>query len=81
MTTPQLLRGSRLLGAGLLLTGCDEGLEVRFAQPFPAQAADMPVFPARHRAVYTAADSSKSLCIGRTAVWRQELMAFTISRH
>lgn len=80
MTVLFCLRGGLVLGAGLLLTACDEGLEVRFAQPFPAQSADMSVFPARHRAVYTAADSTKSLCIGRTAVWRQELQAEMFSR-
>ena len=80
MTTSRFLQGSWLIGAGLLLTACDEGLEVRFAQPFPAQGADMMVFPARNRAVYTAQDSSKSLCIGRTAVWRQELETQLLSR-
>ncbi len=81
MMVSRFLYGSWLVGAGLLLTACDEGLEVRFAQPFPAQAADMAVFPARDRAVYTAQDSSKSLCIGRTAVWRQELQTQLLSRH
>ncbi|MDB5271368.1 MAG: hypothetical protein JWP58_4408 [Hymenobacter sp.] len=80
MTFPQFLQGSWLVGAGLLLTACDDGLEVRFAQPFPAQGTDMTVFPARNRAVYTATDSSKSLCIGRTAVWRQELETQLLSR-
>lgn len=80
MTALFFLRGGLILGAGLLLTACDEGLEVRFAQPFPAQSADMDVFPARHRAVYTAADSTKSLCIGSTAVWRQELQTEMLSR-
>ncbi len=69
------------MGFGWVLTACDGGLEVRFAQPFPAQAADMAVFPARHRAVYTAADSNKSLCIGHTAVWRQELLQVTLGRN
>lgn len=80
MTTWLVLRGFGLVGAALFLTACEGGLEVRFAQPFPAQAADMTVFPARHRAVYTAANSTKSLCIGRTAVWRQELQTNMRSR-
>ena len=80
MMTTQRLWGWGLGAAGLLLTACDDGLEVRFAQPFPAEAADMAVFPARHRGVYTAADSGKSLCIGRTAVWRQELQQTLASR-
>ncbi|GAB3852196.1 hypothetical protein GCM10028822_19630 [Hymenobacter terrigena] len=80
MTTSRLLHVGWLVGAGLLLTACDEGLEVRFAQPFPSQVADMAVFPARHRAVYTARDSTKSLCIGRAAVWRQELETQLLSR-
>lgn len=81
MTTSSLLRGCFLGAATLLLTSCDDGLEIRFSQPFPAQLADLVAFPARHRAVYTASDSSKSLCIGRTAVWRQELQQVTLSRH
>ncbi|MBF9141818.1 hypothetical protein [Hymenobacter properus] len=80
MTTAQRLCGWGLGAAGLLLTACDDGPEVRFAQPFPAQAADMASFPPRHRGVYTAADSGKSLCIGRTAVWRQELQRVMGSR-
>ena len=38
-------------------------------------------FPVRHLGVYTAADSSTSLCIGPTAVWRQELRQWKLSRH
>lgn len=66
----------RAIGLGifsLFVTGCDGGWTVQFAGPFPAQAADMREFPVRHRGVYTAADSSRSVCIGRTAVWRQDL--------
>lgn len=66
---------------GLLLTACDGGWEVVFREPFPRQAADMAAFPARHQGVYTAADPGRSLCIGRTAVWRQELQTMTSSRH
>lgn len=80
MKTLCCLRAGLGLGAGLLLTACDEGLEVRFAQPFPAQATDMVVFPARHQGVYTALDSSQSLCVGRRAVWRQELQQAMLSR-
>lgn len=65
----------------LLLTACDGGWEVAFREPFPAQAADIAAFPARHQGVYTAADPGNSLCIGRTAVWRQELQTTTDSRH
>ena len=74
----------RALGVGIcgtLLAGCDGGWSVQFAGPFPAQAADMAEFPARHRGVYTAADSSNSVCIGRTAVWVQELATRRYSRH
>ena len=80
MAASLVLRGFWLVSTGLCLTACDDGLEVRFAQPFPAHAADMAVFPARHRAVFTAVDSAKSLCIGRTAVWRQELETEMFSR-
>ncbi|MFD2721291.1 hypothetical protein ACFST9_21425 [Hymenobacter monticola] len=80
MMTSQRLRSWGLGTAGLLLAACDDGPEVRFVQPFPAQAADMAVFPARHRGVYTAADVGKSLCIGRTAVWRQELQRVMSTR-
>ena len=38
-------------------------------------------FPTRHLGVYTATDSSKSLCVGPTAVWRQELEHRTRTRH
>lgn len=65
----------------LLLTACDGGWEVAFREPFPRQAADMATFPARHQGVYTAADAGISLCIGRTAVWRQELQTNMQSRH
>ena len=67
------LRAGGLLGAGLLLAACDGGVVVDFAAPFPAARADMPAFPARHQAVYTAADSTTSLCVGPRAVWQQEL--------
>ena len=80
MNNSLMLRTWGLLGAGLLLTACDEGPEIRFAQPFPAQVADLAAFPARHRAVYTAPDSSKSICVGRTAVWQQELVSVMMSR-
>lgn len=70
-----------LVAAGLLLTACGDATEVHFAQPFPANAANVTAFPARHRAVYTALDSSKSLCIGPKAVWRQELQSVMFSRH
>ena len=80
MKTARMLRGVGLLVGGLVVTACDEGLQVRFAEPFPAQVADLPAFPARHRAVYTADDSSSSLCIGRAAVWRQELHSQTLRR-
>lgn len=74
----------RALGVGIcctLLAGCDGGWSVQFAGPFPAQAADMAEFPARHRGVYTAADSSSSVCIGRTAVWVQALETQRLSRY
>lgn len=67
--------------ATVLTTACDGGWEVAFKKPFPSQAADMTEFPARHRGVYTAADPGVSLCIGRTAVWRQELQTMTGTRH
>jgi hypothetical protein len=75
-----MLRVVGLLAGGLAVTACDEGLQVRFAEPFPAQAADLLAFPARHQAVYTADDSTSSLCIGRTALWRQELRNLTFRR-
>lgn len=81
MKISRLLRRWGLGAVGLLVTACEGGLEVRFAQPFPAQAADLAAFPARHCAVYTAADSARSLCIGRTAVWRQELQQRTFRRN
>ena len=79
--------GLRALGVSiswLLLVSCtNERIEriwlVDFAQPFPSRRADMNAFPSRYQGVYTAADSSKSLCIGRTAVWRQELNSSLIS--
>ncbi|MCI1186737.1 hypothetical protein MON38_04855 [Hymenobacter sp. DH14] len=74
----------RVLGLGFcssLLVSCDGGWAVTFAGPFPAQAADMAEFPARHRGVYTADDSTSSVCIGRTAVWVQELETQRHSRH
>ena len=74
----------RALGLGIcssLLLGCDGGWTVSFAGPFPAQAANISEFSARHRGVYTAADSTSSLCIGRTAVWVQELETERHSRH
>jgi hypothetical protein len=81
METAHWLRAIIFGAAGLLLTSCDGGWEVAFREPFPAQATDMMEFPARHRGVYTAADPSLSLCVGRTAVWRQELQTMTESRH
>lgn len=66
----------RAIGVGIcssLLAGCDGGWTVQFAGPFPAQAAEMQEFPARHRGVYTADDSTTSVCIGRTAMWLQGL--------
>jgi hypothetical protein len=81
MKTARMLRVVSLLVGGLAVTACDEGLQVRFAEPFPAQAADLPAFPARYQAVYTADDSTTSLCIGRTAVWRQELCNLTFRRN
>ncbi|OGX82024.1 hypothetical protein BEN47_05235 [Hymenobacter lapidarius] len=74
-------RGAGCVATGLLLAACDEGPVVNFAQPFPAGAFDMAAFPARHQAVYTAADSSTSLHIGRTAVWLQELQSQVLGRH
>jgi hypothetical protein len=76
-----MLQAGGLVAAGLLLTACDKAVEVTFAQPFPAQAPNMRAFPARHRAVYTAADSNQSLCVGARAVWCQELRSQIISRH
>ena len=81
MVTSQALRFGGLLALGLFMTACDGGVEIDFAQPFPTKGADIAVFPARHRGVYTATDSSKSLCIGATAVWRQELHSFIFSRY
>ena len=63
------------------MTACDGGVETEFAQPFPTKGADIAVFPARYQDVYTAADPSKSLCIGATAVWRQERHSFVFSRY
>lgn len=70
-----------LLVLSFLLTACYNGVDVDFAQPFPAQGKVLQEFPARHRAVYTATDSTKSLCIGARAVWRQELRQQTRGRH
>ena len=81
MVTSKALRFGGLLALGLFMTACDGGVEIEFAQPFPTKGVDIAVFPARHRGVYTAADSSKSLCIGATAVWRQELHSFIFSRY
>ncbi|MDQ2770570.1 MAG: hypothetical protein M3Y54_08730 [Bacteroidota bacterium] len=74
---------SRLLFAavGLLLTACEKNHEVAFVDPFPAQAADLVEFPARHRGMYTAADPNVSLCIGHSAMWRQELQTQNWSLH
>lgn len=80
MEASYLLRMVCLAALGLMLTACEDGWVIDFAQPFPMQAADMAAFPARHRAVYTATDSGKSLCIGRTAVWRQELQKMMLGR-
>lgn len=69
------------VGASLLLVACDQrAVVVDFAQPFPTQTPELSVFPARHRAVYTAADSTTSLCIGPRAVWRQQLRSIMLSR-
>ncbi len=73
MANPVVLRGVALLVGGLLVAGCAQNVEVDFAQPFPARAADMMAFQARYQAVYKDVDSTSSLCVGRTAVWRQEL--------
>lgn len=81
MNTSFWLRAALVGTAGLLLTACDGGWEVAFRKPFPRQAADMATFPARHRGVYTAASPGQSLCIGRTAVWRQELQTEMTTRH
>ena len=85
MKTLGWLRALLLGMSGLLLSGCDDmQIErmwlVDFAQPFPAMRPDMAAFPARHQGVYTAADSTNSLCIGRTAVWQQELRSQLLSR-
>ena len=78
----KLIRASLLLTAGgLLLVACEGSVEVSFAQPFPGQGADLAAFPSRHRAVYTAADSISSLCVGRTAVWRQKRQSHVFGRH
>ena len=67
------LRALVLSMASLPLGSCD-GMQIErmwvvdFAQPFPAMRPDVAAFPPRHQGVYTAADSSKSLCIGPTAV-------------
>ena len=81
METPVWLRTILFGTAGLLLTSCDGGYEVAFREPFPQQAADVAQFPARHRGMYTAADPGLSLCIGRTAVWRQELQTMMDTQH
>ncbi|GAA4055961.1 hypothetical protein GCM10022409_49060 [Hymenobacter glaciei] len=69
----------------LLLGGCDDiQIEriwlVDFAQPFPATRSDLTAFPPRHQGVYTAADSTESLCIGPTTVWQQDLHSLLRSR-
>ena len=81
MVTSQALRFGGPLTSGLFMTACDGGVETEFAQPFPTKGAGIAVFPARYQDVYTAVDSSKSLCIGATAVWRQELHSFIFSRY
>ena len=85
METPGWLRVLLLGASGLLLGSCDDmQIErmwlVDFAQLFLAKRPDMSGFPRRHQGVYTAADSSKSLCIGATAVWQQELRSQLLSR-
>lgn len=85
METSGWLRALLLGMSSLLLGGCDDiQIErmwlVDFAQPFPATRPDMAAFPARHQGVYTAADSTNSLCIGATAVWQQELRSQLLSR-
>ncbi|HEX8503782.1 MAG TPA: hypothetical protein VF630_00315 [Hymenobacter sp.] len=37
-------------------------------------------FPTQQQGVYTAADTTQSLCVGRTAVWRQERLSMMLSR-
>ncbi|MDQ2795371.1 MAG: hypothetical protein M3Y12_15390 [Bacteroidota bacterium] len=85
MKTADWLR-ARLLGMGGLLLGSCDDIQIErvwlvdFAQPFPATRPNMAAFPARHQGVYTAADSSESLCIGATAVWQQELHSQLLSQ-
>ena len=81
MVTSQALRFGGPLTSGLFVLTCDGGVETEFAQPFPTKGAGIAVFPARYQDVYTAADPSKSLCIGATAVWRQERHSFVFSRY
>ncbi len=80
MTFSFFLRGAALVWSGVVLTACDS-VVVDFAQPFPAHATNLPAFPRRHQAVYTAPDSTTSLCIGSTAVWLQEVQSIVVSRH
>ena len=70
-----------MLLSSCLLTACDSGWVVDFAAPFPTEAADLSRFSARHQGVYTAADSTTSLCIGPRGIWLQQLNSLTISRH
>ncbi|MBD2724397.1 hypothetical protein [Hymenobacter armeniacus] len=80
MTASFLVRGALLLGLGLGLISCEDGVEVKFAAPFPAGGRDVAAFPTRRRAVYTAPDSVTSLCVGASAVWRQQLHRYTFGR-
>lgn len=75
MKTSFCWRIGLVLGGGLLLVGCGAPVayDVTFARPFPEQAGDKASFPVRYQGEYAATDSSASLCIGPTAVWRQEL--------
>ncbi|MBF9219667.1 hypothetical protein [Hymenobacter ruricola] len=66
--------------AGWLLTACDgEKVEMQerhyavgFAQPCPGQAKKKASFPAHWQGVYAASAPGYSLCIGATAVWKQQ---------
>lgn len=63
-----------------MLTACDGGWVVEFADPFPTEASDLSRFPARHQGMYTAADSTTSLCIGPRVLWQQQLSSRTLSQ-
>lgn len=81
MTVSGVLRAGLMLSSGWLLVSCGDRVEVNFAQPFPAQEADMGAFPARYRAVYLAADSTTSFCVNATAAWQQTLRTHTWTLH